>query len=79
MIIDLILDRKDGVKYNSHKFYNRVMKYESYGMNSLPDRRISIAMDYGKNKDVQKALCDYIIEGEYNLKICDYINLQQWI
>lgn len=79
MIIDLILDRKDGVEYNPHEFYNKVRKYESYNMSSLPDNTISIAMDYGTNEDVKKVLCEYIIEGGYNPKICDYINSQQWI
>jgi len=27
MIIDLILDRKDGYRYNAHEFYGEVMEY----------------------------------------------------
>lgn len=32
MIIDLILDRKDGYRYNAHEFYGEVMEYWEGGM-----------------------------------------------
>lgn len=76
MIIDLILDRKDGQEYNSHEFYYNVMEYEStLNLN----RGISIAMDEGTENDVKKSLCDYVINQGYNLKICDYINSVNWL
>ena len=31
MIIDLILDRKDGYRYNAHEFYGEVMEYGEIG------------------------------------------------
>lgn len=31
MIIDLILDRKDGYRYNAHEFYGEVMEYGEVG------------------------------------------------
>lgn len=77
MIIDLILDRKDGSPYNAREFYWDVLQYESifdfdcYG--------ISRAMDYGTNKDVQNALCKYIREQQYNPNICDYVKTQDWL
>ena len=73
MIIDLILDRKDGEQYNAKDFYNDVMEYEEVGF------EITEAMDNGKEKDVKKAICDYIINGEYNPEICEYINSVEWI
>ena len=48
MIVDLILDRKDGEPYNAHDFYVNVMGYEAiFGM----DFSISRALDIGTNKD----------------------------
>ena len=52
MIVDLILDRKDGYPYNPHEFYNEIRDCERLGI-GVSDERISIAMDYGDNQDVQ--------------------------
>ena len=51
MIIDLILDRKDGRHYSAYDFYLEVRKYERLGVGTHGED-ISIAMDYGDNKDV---------------------------
>lgn len=59
MIIDSILDRKNGRHYSAHDFYNEVRKYERLGVWTHGED-ISIAMDYGDNKDVQRVLCQYI-------------------
>lgn len=76
MIIDLILDRKDGHPYNAEGFYLEIMEYESiFEM----DKFISTALAYGTNADIQKALCDYIDNGDYNEQIKDYINSQEWL
>ena len=76
MIIDLILDRKDGQEYNSREFYYNIMEYESiFHFN----RGISSAMDYGTENDVKKALCDYVISHRYNAEICAYINSVNWL
>ena len=40
---------------------------------------ITIAMDYGTEEDVRKALCRYIDDNEYNEKIKDYINSRAWL
>ena len=42
MIIDLILDRKDGQEYNAREFYYAVMEHES---TFITNRKISRAMD----------------------------------
>jgi hypothetical protein len=76
MIIDLILDRKDGTPYNPKEFYNDVMEYES--VFNL-DRSISSALDYGDEKEIKKALCDYVINQGYNKNIRNYINDVRWL
>ena len=77
MIIDLILDRKDGKEYNPRKFYNKIMDYYQV----FPEIAVPIgdALDSGTDKDIKKALCDYIIEQGYNPKLCDYIKSVYWI
>ena len=77
MIIDLILDRKDGCGYNAKEFYNEIMEYSTI-FDGIGDK-ITFAMDYGTEKDVQKALCNYIIDNEYNPNICDFINSKNWL
>ena len=77
MIIDLILDRKDGVEYDAKKFYNNVRDYESYNFGS--NGAISAAMDYGKASDVKRELCAYIENNEYNPEIKNYINSVNWL
>ena len=73
MIIDLILDRKDGGKYTAKTFYNDVVQYGEIGYS------ITSAMDYGTDKDVKIALCNYVVENEYNTEICNWINSVHWI
>lgn len=76
MITDLILDRKEGSRYNPHDFYMYIGTSPLYGGLSNP---ICYAMDYGTNKDVQNALCDYIAKGNYNPEIKHYIRSVNWI
>ena len=73
MIIDLILDRKDGYNYNVEKFYKDVVSYGEVGFD------IARALDSGTEKDVKNALCDYIINNDYNKNICKYINSVNWL
>lgn len=73
MIIDLILDRKDGDEYNARKFYRRVTEYGKIGF------EISFAMDCEEEPEVKAALCNYIDYGNYNPAIKDYINSVQWL
>lgn len=76
MIIDLILNRRDGELYSPKQFYNDVMGYESVcGIGYS----ISRALDYGSEKQVKKALCDYIVNNDYNLNIMKYINSVKWL
>lgn len=79
MIIDLILDRKDNEKdygrdiYNAHDFYIDVLNYGEIG------EEITMAMDYGEEKDVKNALCNYIDKNEYSPLIKNYINNKNWL
>lgn len=71
MIIDKILDRRDGKKYNPKDFYFDLLMYE--------DKRISAAMDSGTEDNVKRELARYIIENGYRLSIINYINSVNWI
>lgn len=73
MIVDLILERKQWREYNAHDFYYDVMEYGNIGHD------IARAMDFGEERDVKNALCDYIVNNEYNLDICNYINAINWL
>nr|WP_314662073.1 hypothetical protein [uncultured Prevotella sp.] len=77
MIIDLILDRKDGVEYNAKRFYEDCKNYESYNLGT--NGSISDAMDYGEESDVKRELCFYIDDNGYNPEIKDYINSVNWL
>lgn len=73
MIIDLILDRKDGQKYNPKIFYTSVMQYGEIGWN------IAEALDNGNEKTIKEAISKYITDNEYNPKIIDYIKSVKWL
>ena len=71
MVIDYILDRKDGYGYDVKEFYDVCMAYEEFD--------IARALDGGTEKDVKKALCDYVIYNDYPKSICKYINSENWL
>ncbi len=73
MIIDLILDRKDGVKYSPKSFYDGVVGYGDIGDD------ISLALDSGEERDVKRELSKYIIDNDYNYEIIGYIQSVQWL
>lgn len=73
MIIDLILDRKDSEgSYSPSEFYRDLLGYAG-------SDDITLALDYGEEADVQKALCDYIDANDYNPTIKDYILTRNWL
>lgn len=76
MIVDLILDRKDGVPYNAKETYHYITECESLFNKDYP---ISRAFDMGTNEDVQKALSKYITDEGYNSKIIEYIKSVDWV
>lgn len=77
MIIDLILDRKDGYDYSVAEFYNELQEYGTIFNDIAWD--IARAMDEGTEEDVKKELCRYVIEQGYNPQICEYINSVNWL
>ena len=77
MIIDLILDRKDGQKYNAREFYCDVAEYGDIWPNLA--HPITRALDGGTEEDVKRALCDYVIKCGYLPEICAYINSVSWL
>lgn len=76
MIIDLILDRKDGVLYDARDAYNYITQQESMFNTDYP---ISRAFDAGTNEDVQEALSWYVIDFGYNEEIVDYVKSVDWV
>lgn len=75
MIIDRILDRKDGVMYSPSDLYEYVVKDDG----GVITENIAIALEVGNNRDVQNALCAYIVANDYNEEICAYINSTMWV
>jgi hypothetical protein len=77
MIIDLILDRKDGKEYVPGDFYTGVMGY----LDVFPEIVIPIAeaMENGEESDVQRVLCEYIERNDYNPELCGYVRSVKWL
>lgn len=77
MLIDMILDRKDGCTYDAHEFYSTLMKYRT----NCPDvyDPITRAMDFGDEKSVKLALVDYILSNGYNPTIAAFICRVDWL
>ena len=73
MIVDAILDRKDGVRYNPKHFYDYVSEWEELGWD------ICRAMDEGEEEDVKRELKAYIDRNNYNPAIKDYIDSVDWL
>lgn len=76
MIIDLILDRRDGEPYDAEEFYGYVFEAET--LFDLP-RDISRAMDGGDEAAVKAALCGYLRANGYDEKLCEYVRGQKWL
>lgn len=77
MVIDLILDRRDGVEYDPRDFYYEVSKYgDVFPEIVFP---ITAALDGGGEADVRRELCSYVDEMGYDPGIKDYINSVEWL
>lgn len=75
MIIDLILDRKEGKEYNVNDFADMVSKYS----NDLADYRIINALGMETEERVKEELCNYVVGYGYSDKIKDFINSVKWL
>ena len=83
MIIDIILDRKDGaISYDASKHLKAIYDYATdAGMTEL-----ATAVDGGTEDDVKAALMDYVISGGCNpdihhhnfLDLCLFIKAVRW-
>lgn len=76
MIIDLILDRKDGKEYKASNFYKDVCAYGDIGND------IAGALDCGLNQDIEYELVKYTIDNGYDVvdgDICSYIRSVKWL
>ena len=76
MIIDLILDRKDGAYYDPVEFGFQVAEYAGIFECAEP---ILKALENGTEKAVKLALCDYILSNGYNPEICSYVYSVSWL
>ena len=77
MVIDYILDRRDGKKYKALDFYRYAMQ-ESSCLDGMFDG-LTKAMDYGTEEDVRRELNAYIKNEGYNPEICEYIDSVKWL
>ena len=77
MIIDLILDRKDGQTYNARDFYFSVMGYRE----DVPEAADAItrAMDADDESWTRYAICAYIVMNGYPAELCAWVNGRRWL
>jgi len=73
MLIDLILDRKDGLPYDHDTFVSQVKEY-----GCPPPTKEDARNDKGYELLMKSFLVSYIIEEEYNTKLIDYILSVNW-
>ena len=83
MIIDIILDRREGaINYDAATHLKSIYDYATFShMNNL-----AAAVDGGTEDDVKAALMDYVISGGCNpdihhhnfLDLCLFINRVRW-
>lgn len=74
MIVDAILDRKDG-----HPYDEDVLKYMYDEAIHFRFWNLARAIDSGTEKDIKRELCNYIDDNDYNPAIKKYINKVDWL
>lgn len=77
MLIDVILDRKDGAKYDPLDFAFAVNDYAGVFPELM--QPVLKALESKDERRVKHALCGYVLEGGYNSEICDYVNSVNWL
>lgn len=75
MIIDAILDRKEGSEYNPREFYFYCLGFP-WNKEYI---HVTEVMDYGTEEDVKRVLREYIDNNEYNPDIKRYIDSVDWL
>lgn len=73
MIIDRILDRKDGFGFSEADLRYMYDEATLFWMEGL-----ARAIDGGENSDIQRELCKYIDDNGYNKSIKRYVNKVNW-
>ena len=77
MLVDLILDRRDGISYSPSVFEEEVKEYCETFPSCIP---VYDALISGSEDDVKDELCRYIDDEWYgNRLIKDYINSVNWL
>lgn len=72
MLVDFILDRKEGIEYDPRELYDYCQEEEAYW-------GVARALDGGTEEDIKGELCGYILGNGYNPDICDYICSVNWL
>jgi hypothetical protein len=73
MIIDKILDRKDGIPYTQRDFNYILDEAKLFDMNDLAN-----ALQSNQNKNIIRELENYIKNNNYNLELVKYVKTQNW-
>lgn len=77
MLVDLILDRRDGVSYSPSEFEEEVKEYCETFPSYIP---VYDALISGSEDDVKDELCRYIDDEWYGSRLIkDYINSVNWL
>lgn len=75
MVIDFILDRKEGIEYDKDAFLEYVVREnECFGI--FDELIFALALD--KETETAVALCKYIRTQGYNTEICGYVWSVDW-
>ena len=74
MIIDAILDRRDGEEYNGKSKNYMMESAEMYGMELLAE-----AFRSNSDYQIKKELINYLIENEYDIYLAHYILSVKWV
>ena len=77
MLVDLILDRRDGVSYSPSEFEEEVKEYCETFPSCIP---VYDALMNGSEDEVKDELCKYIDDEWYGSRVIkDYINSVNWL
>lgn len=74
MIIDTIMDRRDGCAYGHDDMTYMHEEAETFGFVDL-----ARALDSGSEDDIRRELCRYIDDGGYRQDVKKYVNSVDWI